>query len=393
MIDVEPIFDWLVAGAPGSRTPADVLDRICPDLAAAGVPVERVVAFVRTLHPHIVGRTFHWTLGRRVEVRETSYAALRSLAFSNSPVAEVCLTGKTFRHRFGRDPNAHGFETLVELASAGFTDYVAAPMPFLSGETHAVTFGTRAAGGFTDEHVAAILRIMTPLSRVGEIFALTRTATNLLNTYVGRDAGERILAGRIQRGDIETLRAVIWFSDLRGFTALAGSIAPLGLIRVLNDLFECQIPPIERRGGEVLKFMGDGLLAIFGIEERGPTPAELCDAALAAAAEAFGELATLNAARGARGEPPIQFGLALHVGDIAYGNIGGSGRLDFTCIGPAVNLAARLEGLTGKLGRRLVVSREFASTTSMPVEELGTFDLKGIADAQRVFAPGSPAAA
>jgi adenylate cyclase len=210
---------------------------------------------------------------------------------------------------------------------------------------------------------------------------------------VGRQAGERILAGRILRGDTENIRAIIWFSDLRGFTALTASLPPAAVVRTLNDLFDCQVPAVERRGGEILKFMGDGLLAIFPIDEGRRSLPELCDAALAGADDAFAELAVINQARQSRGEPPIRFGLALHLGDVAYGNIGGSARLDFTCIGAAVNVAARLEGLTEQLDRPIVLSEEFARLTSRPVELLGTLPLKGVAGPQRVWAPVAPAPA
>jgi adenylate cyclase len=226
--------------------------------------------------------------------------------------------------------------------------------------------------------------IIPPLSRVAEILALSRTAANLLDTYVGHNAGERILAGHIQRGEVEPIHAVLWFSDLRGFTSLAAKLDAGALIRALNELFECQVPAIEKRGGEVLKFMGDGLLAIFPIKSGGRSVAELCDAALDAADEAHGALAALNRRRAQAEELPLEFGLALHVGEIAYGNIGGAGRLDFTVIGPAVNLAARLEGLTSKLGKRIVLSEQFAAATKRPVERLGEFELKGV--------PGSPTA-
>ena len=198
------------------------------------------------------------------------------------------------------------------------------------------------------------------------------------------------MAGRILRGDIETIRAVIWFSDLRGFTAIAGSMEPAAVMGILNDLFDCQVPAIERRGGEVLKFMGDGLLAIFPIEEQSRPVRELCDLALEAVADAFGALERLNTTRSERGDAAIRFGLALHLGDVAYGNIGGSGRLDFTCIGTAVNVASRLEGLTERLGRPVVLSDEFARLTSRHVEPLGTHELRGVAELQRVWAPFGP---
>jgi len=230
--------------------------------------------------------------------------------------------------------------------------------------------------------LAALARVVRPLSRVAEILALRRTAASLLTTYVGRNAGERILAGRIVRGDIETLRAVIWFSDLRGFTEMSARLPPAEIIETINQVFECQVPAIEQRGGEVLKFIGDGMLAIFPVDETS-TPALRTAAALEAADQAFAALAALNTTRTAA----LQFGLALHLGEIAYGNIGSSNRLDFTVIGSAVNLAARLEGLTGKLGRPLLLSEALAAHATRPLDELGAFELKGVPGKQRVYAP------
>lgn len=382
MIDISSVFDWLVDGAPGATTAPEVVLRMGDELVAAGVPVERMGAFVSTLHPQIVGRAFTWNRGQPVKVGELSHALLHSDMFKRSPVAHVMTERTPLRFRLKDGEGTALFPVVEELAREGYTDYACFPMLFLSGEAHAITFSTKAPGGFSEEAIAALAKVVRPLSRVAEILALRRTAANLLSTYVGRNTGERILAGRIVRGDIETVRAVIWFSDLRGFTEMSARLTPREVIDTLNELFECQVPAIEKRGGEVLKFIGDGMLAIFPIAD-GTETSLLASAALEAADEAFAALAVHNA----KTTKPLQFGLALHVGDIAYGNIGGSNRLDFTAIGSAVNLAARLEGLTGKLGKALVVSEALAAHTSRPLDEVGSFELKGVPGEQRVFAP------
>lgn len=314
-------FEWLVDGAPGAVDAAEVISRFSEGLLAEGIPLARSAAFVRTLHPHILGRGFNW-----------------------------------------------------------------APIQFMSGDIHGFTFATMHPEGFTEAQIGILIDTLRPLARVAEVLALRRTAVNLLDTYVGRKAGARILAGKIRRGDTDSIRAAIWFSDLRGFTELAGSTEPAALIGILNEVFECQVPAIDRHGGEVLKFIGDGLLAIFPVDDRSRAPG-ICDGALAAATEAFTELKRLNEARLGRSEEAVRFGLALHLGDVAYGNIGSAGRLDFTCIGPAVNVASRLERLTSKLARPLVVSAEFAALTTVPLATVGRFELKGVAAPQDVFAP------
>ena len=367
---VEQIADWLINGARGvpPRAP-DVFQKMCDDLVRAGIPIERGEAFVKTLHPHIVGRSFVWRPGVPVEVREQTFGYLGSDEFIAGSIGAVFRTGEWQR------------------VTTPERDLVVAPLTFLNGQHHAVSIETSAPGGFLDWHVDAFRKVAPPLARVAEILALARTATNLLDTYVGRNAGERIMSGRIQRGDVEPIHAVLWFSDLRGFTTLAGEVPPNVLIGALNDLFECQVPAIQRQGGEVLKFIGDGLLAIFPIVEGGRSVPELCGAALASANEAIASLGALNERRAGRGEAPLRIGLALHVGDVAYGNIGGAGRLDFTCIGPAVNLASRLEGVAGKLGRTFVVSEAFAQASELPFEDLGAYELKGVTGLQRVYGP------
>ncbi len=363
------------------------MEGTCVRLRAEGLPLDRGEAFVRTLHPNVSGRSFVWHSGRGVVVHEQSYAYLQSEPFAASAIGRVCKGAGVLRFR-GADRDAiRDGHLLAEPDFAEVTDYVAAPMTFLAGDLHAITIATSDPAGFTDAHVAAFEAIVLPMSRLGEIIALHRTAANLLDTYVGRNAGEKILAGRIQLGDTENIAAVIWFSDLRGFTRLAGQGAPGDIIRTLNELFECQVPAIERAGGEVLKFIGDGLMAIFPVREGGPSAPELCRAALRASAEALAGLRVVNARRQETGRPAIAFGLALHAGEVAYGNIGGSSRLDFTCIGPAVNLAARLEGLTATVGREVVTSEAFAALVPDAVEPLGSFELKGVDGTPSVFAP------
>lgn len=369
-IDVEPVFDWLVDGALDESSAIGVMSRVAAGMRAGGVPLDRVEAFVRTLHPHIVGRSFVWTPDRPPEVHEQSWAFLHSPTFAEGPIGQVFASGLEVRRADW-------------LAAEGFTDFVALPLRFRSGDSHAITFATRAPGGFTEEHLAAARRVNRPLSRVAEILALRRTAENLLDTYVGRQTGARILNGHIVRGSYEPIDAVLWFSDLRGFTALSGRLPTPDLLRVLDDLFECQVPAIEAQRGEVLKFMGDGLLAIFPLA--GGDLAERARDALAATDRALAEAERVNARRRVAGEAEIHFGIGLHVGQVSYGNIGGAGRLDFTCIGPAVNLASRLEGLTSKLGRPVLLSEDLAKVVGRPTERLGAYELKGIEGTASVF--------
>jgi adenylate cyclase len=340
--DIKAIADWLIDGARSAVQPQEVLAQLCDRLVASGIPLWRVAVFVRTLHPQVMGRRFVWRPGTEVVSSEAPYELLETAEFRDNPIARVYQTGGPIRRTLADPDRALDFPVLAELRAEGVTDYLASPLLFTDGAIHAVTCTTREPGGFTDTQIAALEAIMTPLARVAEVRALRRTASTLLDTYVGHDAGERILAGHIRRGDIEEIHAAIWLSDMRGFTALADRMPPRVMIDLLNRYFDCQVPVILDHGAEVLKFMGDGLLAIFAIAG---DETEVCKRALVAARQAKANIAALASSA----MPGLRFGLALHIGDVLYGNIGSSNRLDFTCIGPAVNCAARIEKLTGQL--------------------------------------------
>ena len=381
-VDVQPVVEWLL-GDLKETTSELVLETFGPFLVRCGVRVSRVATFVRTLHPEIIGRRLIWNRDReRVDVLQAPYALVSSPEYLNSPAGEVTHSGCERRWRLEGDaPLPYG--PLDELRAAGMTDYLGLPLHFLSGQVHAITFTTDAEGGFTECELEAIRYATKPLARIAEILSLQRSATNLLDAYVGHNAGERILAGQVRRGETELIHCIIWFSDLRGFTTLSSQTDPASTVEMLNRLFDCQVPAIERHGGEVLKFIGDGMLAIFRVKD-GSDAKTIARGALAAADEAFVALANWNGKRAEADALPLTFGLALHIGDVGYGNIGGAGRLDFTCIGSAVNLAARVEGLASKLGKQLVLTRAMAEVLDVPTRSLGAHELKGIAEPEVV---------
>jgi len=376
--EIRAVVDWLIDGARSAPQPHQVLTQLCERLVAGGIPLWRVAVFVRTLHPNVMGRRFVWRPGTEIEVREAPYELLETGDFLDSTIARVYLTETPIRRRLADPDCPLDFPMLVELRAEGVTDYLASPLFFTDGTIHVVTSTTRELGGFTDEQITGIEAIITPLARVAEVLALRRMASTLLDTYVGHDAGERILAGHIRRGDIEEIHAAIWLSDMRGFTALADSLPPRVMIDLLNRYFDCQVPVILDHGAEVLKFMGDGLLAIFAIAG---DEIEACKRALAAARQAQANIAALASSA----MPGLRFGLALHIGDVLYGNIGSSNRLDFTCIGPAVNCAARIEKLASQLGRAIHASGEFARYSLGDFTALGEFSLAGFSAPQAVF--------
>jgi adenylate cyclase len=383
--EIKETADWLIDGARSAPQPIQVLEQLCERLVACGIPLWRVAVFVRTLHPQVMGRRFIWRPGTEVEVSEAPFELLESAAFLEKPIAHVYATGHALRRKLADADCATDFPVLKELRAEKITDYLALPLIFTDGAIHAVTCTTRQSGGFTDAQIAGIEAIINPLARVTEIRALRRTGSVLLDTYVGHDAGERILAGRIRRGDIEEIHAAIWLSDMRGFTALADSLPPPVLIDLLNRYFDCQVPVILDHGAEVLKFMGDGLLAIFTIASN---ETEVCKRALAAARQAQANVAALSDSA----MPGLRFGLALHIGEVLYGNIGSGNRLDFTCIGPAVNCAARIEKLTSQLGRAILASGEFVCHCPAEFTDLGEFSLAGFSAPQLVFGLADEAA-
>ena len=378
---VEATVAWLVDGARTAPRSQDVLAELCARLIDAGLPLWRVAVFVQTLHPLTIGRSFVWKPNEEVEVFEAPHALASDAGFLTSPVLRVKTTGEAIRRRLAAPDCPLDFPILAELREEAVTDYLAFPLRFTNAEIHVATFTTRRPGGFSIEQSAALEALVAPLARVAEVRALRATAVSLLNAYVGRDAGERILAGRIRRGDSETIRAVIWLSDMRGFTKRADTMPPAALIELLNVFFDNLVPAIEAEGGEVLKFMGDGLLAIFRIAddaEIGVVRAR----ALRAARQAESNIAALRAAEGGH---DLRFGLALHVGEALYGNIGAGARLDFTCIGPAVNMAARLEKIAARLGRTFVASAAFAEGLAEDFVALGDFELAGFRQPQTVY--------
>ncbi|HTZ78991.1 MAG TPA: adenylate/guanylate cyclase domain-containing protein [Stellaceae bacterium] len=381
--DTRSVVDWLTDGARSAPEPGQVLAEICTRLTACGIPLWRVAVFVQTLHPDTVGRRFLWRPGAPVEISTLSYAGLASEEFFQSPVKRVYDTGAAIRRRVCDPGCPDDFPILAEFRAEGITDYLASPLVFTDGAVQVVTNTTRQPGGFTDGEIAGLEAIMAPLARVTEIRSIRRLIGNLLDTYVGHHAGERILAGRIRRGDTEAIDAAIWLSDMRRFTTLADHLPPALLIGLLNRYFDCQVPAILQQGGQVLKFMGDGLLAIFPLD--GGAPEEVCAHALAAALTARDEVRALSESHGIAGMGDLRFGLALHLGEVLYGNIGGGNRLDFTCIGPAVNLTARLEKLAGRLGRTILASADFAARCGPGLVPVGEFTLAGVAAAQTVF--------
>ncbi|MEH2475071.1 adenylate cyclase [Nitrobacteraceae bacterium AZCC 2161] len=381
--ELRKVTDWLIDGARSAPSPSLVMGECCNRLVAAGLPLWRVGVFVRTLHPDIFGRNFIWRPGAEVVVGTADFDIQQSPEFLRSPLAILYGKGQEVRFRLD-DPESKRFPFFDDMRGEGVTDYIALPLMFVDGSIHGSSWTTKQPGGFTDGQLTALKLVVPPLARLIEVINLRRTASTLLDTYVGSRAGERILAGQIRRGHTETMEAAIWLSDLRGFTALSDRLPPEHVVEILNLYFDCQVAAILKQGGEVLKFMGDGLLAVFPITQRDGDAQQVCARVLDAACEARASVDALDFVSGDMLER-FRFGVALHIGRILYGNIGGGNRLDFTCIGPAVNLAARLEKMAGRFGRTIVASSAFAEICSDGWHDLGEFPIAGFAKAEHVY--------
>jgi adenylate cyclase len=383
MVALQKLIEWLVDGARSAPSPPALMAETCERLVAAGLPLARVGIFVRTLHPDIVGRNFVWKLGGEVVVGSANYEMLDSEEFRASPLAIVFAEAREIRALLD-GPDGNRFPIFAELREEGTTDYLALPLLNVDGSVHASSWTTKQPGGFTDVQLKALRDLIPPLSRLIEVTRLRFMSTILLDTYVGNRAGERILGGQIRRGHAESMHAAIWLSDLRGFTALSDRLPAETVVDILNQYFDCQVSAIATHGGEVLKFMGDGLLAVFPIDEYIGDSKKVCAQVLNAARAARANVDAMQFPIGETIER-FRFGVALHVGKILYGNIGGGNRLDFTCIGPAVNLAARLEKIAGRLHRTVVASAAFSGACPGGWEDLGEFPIAGFSKAERVY--------
>lgn len=381
--ELQKITDWLIDGARSSPIATDMMSELCERMIAAGVPLWRVGIFIHTLHPDIFGRNFIWKPGEGVTTGTADYTFVDSPEFNNSPLAIVFREAREVRCRID-DPLSKRFPFMEDMRADGVTDYIATPLLFVDGSVHAASWTTKQPGGFTDDQLMALKSIVPPLTRLVEVIGLRRVASMLLDTYVGNRAGARILGGQIRRGHTETMQAAIWLSDLRGFTALSDRLPAETVVDILNGYFDCQVSAIRTHGGEVLKFMGDGLLAVFPIDEYVGDVHQVCSHVLEAARESRASVDAMHYPIGETLER-FRFGVALHVGKILYGNIGGGNRLDFTCIGPAVNLAARLEKIAGRLHRTIVASEGFAGICAGGWTELGEFPIAGFSKAERVY--------
>ncbi|MBV9861690.1 MAG: adenylate/guanylate cyclase domain-containing protein [Alphaproteobacteria bacterium] len=374
---------WILTQGPRIKTEVAFFDELCWRLVGEGVPLWRATLHFGTLHPEISGFAVRWWQHRQItEEIHIAHGADATSEYLQSPIRTTIESGVPFRRKL--DGPVPEFPLLDEIRDAGATEYVASALNRSSRRFPVVSWATDRPGGFAEVHLAALEEIRPALAAIVETHAIRRLSANLLETYLGPQAARRVLGGQILRGQGEDLGAVIMATDLRGFTQISDRLEGGEVIALLDDYFEAIASPIHERQGEVLKFIGDGVLAIFPVGEDGDFTSTTLRALDAANAGLAG-LEHVNRRRRETGRTEIRIGIGLHLGEVTYGNVGAPNRLDFTVIGPAVNLAARLEGLTKRLSRPLVVSRAFAAACPRPLVSLGFQPVRGLEEPEEVF--------
>jgi adenylate cyclase len=381
---IEAIIDWLAGPAQHIPTLSHEFDEFAWRMLAAGFPLLRATLQLRTLHPQYLGANFVWwrTTGRTV-LRLVTHEVQDLYGHEDNPVRRVLVAGETVRRRLEVADDALDFPILHDLKAQGATDYFALPLKSSFGTNHMATYVTDRPGGFTAQEIADLTRVSQRLALLADLRSQRRIASNILDAYLGPKTGPKVLAGQIRRGTGEEITAVLWSSDLRGFTTRSDRLDGPQVIAMLNALFDAQATAIAGHGGEILKFIGDGLLAIFPFEQADKAARCALDAAIQAVEAARGLMHDPTLVD----EPPLEIVVALHVGTAIYGNIGAADRLDFTVIGPAVNLVSRIEAVAKALDQPIVVSDDFARAYGGPLHPLGRHELRGLTTPHDLFAP------
>jgi adenylate cyclase len=387
-----PVIAWIAEAGLAGRREIGLLQGFCERAVAAGLPLTRAVIGVDTLHPVLEGRVFEWHRDAGAPT-QAEYGRLdpdsSEEKWLHSPFHRLYESGETMLRLRLRDRPAE-FEVLEELRRQGFTDYVAILSRF--GTDGAIgsmdctysSWATDAPSGFADDDLDALGFLVPCLALAIKGASVARVAETLVETYHGRDAGHRVLRGHIERGVAEQISAVLWFSDLEGFTRITDTAPPRDIIPLLNDYADALVSAIHGQGGEVLKLMGDGILAIFDAD----AAADACGCALDAAADARTLVTALNERRAAARLPVTRFYLGLHVGEVFYGNIGSLDRLDFTVVGPAVNETSRIAAMCRSLDQDVLLSSAFAEAAGAARERLvsvGRYALRGVQRPQELY--------
>ncbi|MGI9394077.1 MAG: adenylate/guanylate cyclase domain-containing protein [Boseongicola sp.] len=362
--------------------PNITLTQLSERLLAAGLPLDRCVTIVRILHASHTASYRVWEKGLGATANVFAHNPSSTGKYESSPSALAHQSRRWVIFNPQEVPE-DAFEILPELKEAGLTHYICAPIFLVNGMENVFTFATKNPAGFSAEDIALLQVTLPAIAACQEILVVHRILQEVTRMYLGEEPHKRILAGDVHRGEVTRIKSAILFADMRGFTSLTAEMTAEDATAILNEYYDCVVPAVEDNGGEVLKFIADGVLAIFRAGDDG---SKACERALCASESGLKAVDERNKTS----VPSFEIGIALHLGEVAYGNIGSGMRLDYTVIGRDVNLAARLAGLCGPLDQRLLVSTEFANRVNgKSFIEHGKYQLKGLAEAEAVFAPVS----
>ncbi|MEM8775200.1 MAG: adenylate/guanylate cyclase domain-containing protein [Pseudomonadota bacterium] len=379
------LTDWMIKEGRRSGDPVKIVSYFCSSLIEAGVPLWRANIGQRFANPLLIA----WGVVWKPDETE-SYDVTHEITLTDSYVGssfEYILEHKKPLHKSLRQLDAEADHvSYLEFAELGGTDYYATLLYYGDGSLHGCTFVTRDQLGFLPQHLEMIEAALPALSCALEPITMRKSSKGLLRTYLGDGPSEAVWNGTIKRGERTTIEAVVMFCDLRGFTALSDNSTEEHVFEALNGYFDLVVQSVEEHGGDVLKFIGDGVLSIFPISDR-VDRAKQCENAARAAQDATSGLATLNENRSQADQPPLDFGVGINVGQVSYGNIGSPGRLDFTVLGGAVNVASRIEGLTKTIGHRILATAAVANAAPDLFFSCGPHEIRGLTDPIELFAP------
>lgn len=383
------IASWLASHNGASTGAGALLGELCEKLVGAGIPVSRVNMALDDHHPQVSVRGFKWELGEGVEELAFPFGAGDSTEYQDSPIKVIREGGASgIRHKLDGPDTSGLYGVMLDLRAEGFTDYTAMPLRFSDGTIQFISWATRVEGGFTTSQLKELYDLLPLMCMRFELDHSHMVTQTLLQTYHGRQASQRILGGTIRRNQGERLASILVYSDLRGFTRLADRHPAEDVTRALGEYYEAVAAPIEARGGDIIKMIGDGILALFPYVDPMMGPCENTQAceAVGAVLEAHNNLKSLKAEDLPGTIDELRAGFALHTGTVTFGNVGSSSRLDFTAIGPAVNEVARVEPLTKTLGAPILATSRFAKL-ECPIEmvTLGFHELRGVREPQEIF--------
>ncbi|MDP2341954.1 MAG: adenylate/guanylate cyclase domain-containing protein [Deltaproteobacteria bacterium] len=378
--------DWLLSPECRRLDAAGLVDGLAAELTRAGLPLWRMATSLRTLHPEIWVKNLRWLRGEGAVTTSVPHELSATREYIDNPVARIHGGVDLLRCRLVGAQADLSFPLCAQLAVDGGTDYLILAVPFAGPRTF-ISFATDDDAGFSDEHIAALVGLVPAVALRAELESEHDARAGLLAVYLGADAAARVMKGAVRRGGGARLHAAIWTCDLRGFTSFSDGATPESVVETLDAYFDCTAGAVLAGGGDVLKFIGDAVLAVFPVtSDADGGERRACRAALAAARDAHARIGKVNDARTARGAPVLEFGVGLHVGDVFYGNIGAGSRLDFTVIGAAVNEAVRVESLSKPLNAPIIMSEAFKSAGDVDdAVSLGAQRLKGVARSVEVF--------